>query len=171
MQHPNKNKLLEFYFKEASESEMQDIRTHINTCNSCQNDLKMFKKTTNLLNTLSEEKPEPQTLDLILEEIKPVRRQPIRTGQFSYAFPYIQIALAIPFILAVLYFIQSRLSLSPLWMSLQKFWLFETIGSFGFVAVLFFLLGSFFTLTLAPILLFNSDESVHFKQIVKLSWR
>lgn len=171
MQHPNKSRLLEFYFQEASKNEMQEIREHINGCHLCQSDLQMLAKTTDILQTLSVENPEPKTVDLILAEIKPVKKKPIQAGLLSSAFPYFQIAFAIPFILAVIYFIQNQLSLSSLWTSLQKFWLIESMGSFGFVAVLFFLLGSFLTLTIAPMLLFNSEENFHFKQIDKLSWR
>lgn len=171
MRHPNKNKLLEFYFYEASEPEMQEMRTHINSCASCQNDVQMISKTTEVLTLLPVEIPESETLDLILKEIKPVKHKPIRDKQFSSAFPYFQIAFAIPFILAVIYFFQNQLSISTIWLTLQNFWLIKTVGSFGFVAILFFLLGSFFTLTIAPMLLFNSEKNIHFKQIMKLSWR
>jgi hypothetical protein len=61
--------------------------------------------------------------------------------------------------------------LLPIWESLEKIWIVETIGSFGVVTILFFLVGSFVTLTLAPILLFDNESDISFKHVLKFSWR
>ena len=171
MQHPNKNRLLEYFYKEGSDQEILKTREHLHSCLQCQGYLKSLENTATFLDQLQEEKPEPKTFNLILDEIKPVQQKPIREKQFFLAFPYFQIALSIPFILAIIYFLQSRLSLLPIWESLEKVWIVQTIGSFGVVTILFFLVGSFITLTLAPILLYDSESNNPFKHALKFSWR
>ena len=171
MQHPNKNRLLEYFYNEGVDQDILKTREHLHSCLHCQEYLKTLENTTIFLDQLQEEKPEPQTLNLILDEIKPIQQKPVRERQFFLAVPYFQIALSIPFILAIIYFFQSRLSLMPIWESLEKIWIVETIGSFGVVTILFFFVGSFVTLTLAPILLFDIENNISFKDVLKFSWR
>jgi hypothetical protein len=46
----------------------------------------------------------------------------------------------------------------PLWPSLAKLWIVQTLGSFGFVALAFLGIGAFITLSLAPILYFDLNK-------------
>jgi len=58
----------------------------------------------------------------------------------------------------LIYFVQSQISVLPLWQSLAQSWVIQALGSFGFVALVFFGAGTFITLSLAPILYFDLNK-------------
>ena len=163
MQHPNKNRLLEYFYNEVTEHELLKIREHLHSCSVCEEYLKTLEQTTVSLNQLPDQSPQGNTFDLIQKEISIAPQKLTQKRQLFSALTFFQIALSIHFILAMIYFVQSKLSLLPIWESLEKLWFFETVGSFGVVLVLFFCIGSFITLSIAPILLFDSEKTNHFK--------
>ncbi|MFC1495166.1 hypothetical protein ACFL6W_07795 [Thermodesulfobacteriota bacterium] len=123
------------------------------------------------MNQLPEQVPPEGTFDLMIKEMDILPKKSVQKRQILSALPYFQIALSIPFILAVLYFFQNKLSLLPVWETLEKMWIIETLGSFGLVAIIFFLVGSFITMALAPVLLLDSEKLKDHIQAYKLSWR
>lgn len=171
MEHPNKNRLLEYFYRESNEQNFRKTRDHIQTCVSCREHLSGLKVTTEALNIIPDQKPERNTFDLVLKKITASPRQSLQKRPENSAIPYFQIAAAIPFILAVLYFIHSKLIATTFWLSLEELWIVQTLGSFGLVAVVFFCVGSFLTLSLAPILLFDSEKKNNINQAFKFSWR
>jgi len=171
MQHPNKNRLLEYFYREGSGPGIKRTREHVHECVTCREYLHTLEQTTQVLNELPDQSPSKDSFDLIIKEVDISPKRNMRKRQMNSAIPYFQIALSIPFILAVLYFIQNKLSLLPVWKTLEKIWIIETLGSFGLVGVIFFLVGSFITIALAPVLLLDSEKLKDHNQIYKLSWR
>ena len=163
MQHPNKNRLLEYFYNEVSEHERLKIRKHLFSCSVCEAYIKTLEYTAGTLNQLADQSPLGNTFELIQDNILISPQKSTQKKQIFSAMPFFQIALSIPFILAIIYFIQSKLSLLPIWETMQNLWIFETIGSFGAVLVFFFCLGSFITLSIAPILLFDSEKNNHLR--------
>ncbi len=171
MEHPNKNRLLEYFYHESNEQNFRKTQVHLQSCVSCREHLSGLKVATEALNIIPEQKPQGNTFDLILKEITVSPQQSLQKRPAASVIPYFQIAAAIPFILAVLYFIQSKLAATTFWLSLEELWIVQTLGSFGLVTVLFFCIGSFLTLSIAPILLFDSEKKNNFNQTFKFSWR
>ena len=153
MQHPNKNRLLEYFYKEGSVSERQRIYKHLHDCHDCREYMQTLEQTSNILNELPGHTPPANTFDVMIKEMNISPQKPVKKRQINSVLPYFQIALSIPFILAVLYYFQNKLSLLPVWETLEGIWIIEKIGSFGLVTVIFFLIGSFITMALAPVLL------------------
>lgn len=158
MNHENKNLLLTLYYHEGTEREEKKIEAHVRSCESCQEYLKIMKQTDELLNQWHDEQPLPQTLDLILSSISSTELKPIQASPAISAKPILQIAFSLGIILTLLFFAQSKISLLPIWQSLERWWLVQAIGSFGVVTILFFCIGTFITLSLTPILVFKSNK-------------
>lgn len=170
MQHPNKNRLLEYFYREGSEKEIKRTREHLHDCPDCREYLHTLEQTAGILNQLPEEVPPEKTFDLMIKDMDILPVKTMQKRQVVLALPYLQIALSIPFILAVLYFFQSKLRILPVWEILGKYSIIQVLGSYGLVAVIFFLIGSFVTLALAPVLL-DSEKCKKHKHIYKLLWR
>ena len=171
MQHPNKNRLLEYFYKEGGEPEISKTGEHIHYCPECREYLHTLKNTCGILDGLEDEMPAENSFELIMKAADIAPKKGRATRQGISLMPYFQIALAIPFILSVIYFFQSRLRLLSAWEWLQDIWIIQAIGSFGLIAVIFFLAGCFITLALAPALILSSEKLTNSNQTYELSWR
>ncbi len=110
------------------------------------------------LDKLPEERPLPNTFEKIMENIPVKQPRTVFARPTISAAPFFKIAFSMVFIVLLIYFVQSKISLLPIWDSLQKFWLIEAIGSFGLMMLIFFIVGTFITLSLAPILYFDINR-------------
>ena len=171
MEHPNKNRLLEYFYRESSEQNFRKTQVHLQSCVSCREHVSGLKVATETLNIIPQQKPQHNTFALILKGITVNPQKSFQKRPAISVIPYFQIAAAIPFILAILYFIQSKLTTLSLWLSLEELWIVQILGSFGLVTVLFFCIGSFLTLSIAPILLFDLEKKNNINQAFKFSWR
>jgi hypothetical protein len=159
MNHENKNPLLGLYFHEEAEKTEKKIRKHVLTCQSCQDYLQTLEKTGQFLKSWPDEKPDPQSFERILARI-PERRKKMKPRADSFSFlPVAGIASAIAFIVLVLRLVQPAITRLPLWEALQKSWLVQAIGSFGVSIALFFALGTFAVLSLAPFFYLSTQKS------------
>jgi len=157
MQH-NKNSLLKLFYKEASPQEESELRKHLTTCKECQNYMQFLNRLGATLDKLPEERPLPNTFDNIMENIPVKQPRTVFARPTISAAPFFKIAFSMVFIVLLIYFVQSKISLLPIWDSLQKFWLIDAIGSFGLMMLIFFIVGTFITLSLAPILYFDINR-------------
>lgn len=110
------------------------------------------------LDKLPEERPLPNTFEKIMENIPVKQPRTVFARPTISAAPFFKIAFSMVFIVLLIYFVQSKISLLPIWDSLQKFWLIDAIGSFGLMMLIFFIVGTFITLSLAPILYFDINR-------------
>lgn len=163
MQHPNKNRLLEYFYKEGNEPEIRKTGKHLHDCHECSEYLNTLKNTCGILDKFEDEMPAENSFELIMKTVDAAPRRATAKRQAISLMPYFQIAFAIPFILSVIYFIQSKLQLLSVWEKLQDIWIIEKIGSFGVVAVIFFLAGSFITMAMAPVLLDSEKVKKHYQ--------
>jgi len=157
MQH-NKNSLLKLFYKEASPQEESELRKHLTTCKECQNYMQFLNRMGATLDKLPEERPLPNTFEKIMENIPVKQPRTVFARPTISAAPFFKIAFSMVFIVLLIYFVQSKISLLPIWDSLQKFWLIDAIGSFGLMMLIFFIVGTFITLSLAPILYFDINR-------------
>lgn len=160
MQHPNKNDLLSIYYNEKIKPGAKEtILSHVDSCQTCQNYIKTLHRVDDALTHWQDEKPLPQALDNIMENISAAQTKPVQSRQFIPIMPILQIAFSICFILLIIYIIQSKIIISPIWQTINQFWFVETFGSFGFVLILFFCIGTFLTLSFTPILILDLKKA------------
>jgi hypothetical protein len=154
--HPeNKNAILRLFYGEASQQEARHLRRHLQSCEGCREYLRLLRQMDAAFEQWPDELPAPDTFEKIMANIPQEQPKAIHLRPAFSARPFFNIVFGLLFILLSIYFVQSRLAVQPIWQSLQKLWVFDFLGSFGFVAVLFFAIGSFLTLALAPVLYFD----------------
>ena len=154
--HPeNKNAILSLFYGEAPAQEAQRTRQHLQSCEGCRGYLQLLQQMSDTFDQWPDEQPAPDSFDQIMANIPQERPRIMRLQPAFSARPFFNIAFSLLFILLSIYFVQSRLAAQPIWQALEKLWIFDVLGSFGFVALLFFAIGSFLTLALAPVLYFD----------------
>ncbi len=159
--HGNLNALLKLHFREGTEREIHKIQNHVSICESCRDYLSELEKTECMLHQWKDEKPSAQSLDIIIHQISEGSPVTItRKPSFSF-WPMINIAFSLVCVLALAYFVQSKITLLSIWQTIESNWFVQAVGSFGCVLVLFFAVGSFIALSIAPILLFDSQKIDH----------
>jgi len=158
MPHENKDELLRLFYHEAAPPEEQKARQHLAGCEDCREYMRFLTGMNSALCQWQDEKPLPDTFDRILASIPPEQPRAIYVRPAISARPIFNIAFAMISILLLIYFVQSQISVLPLWQSLAQSWVIQALGSFGFVALVFFGFGTFITLSLAPILYFDLNK-------------
>ena len=158
MPHENKDTLLALFYHEVSPPEEQKIRAHLADCEDCRAYIRLLQRMDSALSQWPEARPLPDTFDRILANIPSERLRASYVRPAVSARPIFNIAFAMISILLLIYFVQSQISVLPLWQSLAQSWVIQALGSFGFVALVFFGAGTFITLSLAPILYFDLNK-------------
>ena len=156
--HPNKNELLALYYGEDVQPGKIDILAHLDSCESCRHYLKILNSIEKKLQQWQNDKPSALTFERIMENISTTSPALVRSSLLIPITPILQIAFGICFIISIVYIIKSQLIHLPIWQVIKSIWLVETFGSLSFVLFLFFCIGTFFTLSLAPILYFESSQ-------------
>ncbi|MGH7595023.1 MAG: hypothetical protein ACREOI_01675 [bacterium] len=156
--HENKDTLLSLFYHEASPLEEQRARQHIASCVECREYMQVLSRVNLALNQWPDEKPLPDTFDRVLANIPPEQPRAFYVKPAISARPIFNIAFAMISILLLIYFVQSRISAFPFWQAFEQYWIVQTLGSFGLVALAFLGLGTFITLSLAPILYFDLNK-------------
>lgn len=159
MIHPNKNELTDFFYNEISAKRREKVKSHLSTCSQCSEYISILNQAGTLLNKLPDMKPAGDTFDRILAGLPREKPQTITEKSTIPILPIFEFALAIVAIVILIFVFQEKLSASATWETLQKTWLVRTIGSFGFVALSFFGIGSFITFSITPILYLDSLKS------------
>ena len=158
----NKNNLLDLYFLEGDEHQYSDIREHVENCENCREYLGTLKKTINVLEKLEDENPSAKVLDNIIEEISTsVPKQVVQKSSIQI-IPILQIAFGQIFLFGIIYFLKINIALMPAWKSIRESWIVQSLGSVGAAVIFVLFAGTFITLSLAPILLFESDKRKNF---------
>jgi len=158
MPHENKDTLLSLFYQEASPQEEQRARQHLASCEDCREYMQVLSRMNSALNHWQDERPAADTLDRILANIPPEQPRTMYVQPGISVRPIFNIAFALISILLLIYFVQSQISALPLWQSLAQYWIVQALGSFGFVALAFLGIGTFITLSLAPILYFDVNK-------------
>jgi predicted anti-sigma-YlaC factor YlaD len=156
--HETKDTLLSLYYHEVSPQEEQRARQHLAACEDCREYMQVLGRMNLALGQWPDEKPLPGTFDNILANFPPEQPRAIYVRPAISARPIFNIAFAMISILLLIYFVQSRVSALPFWQSVEQYWIVQTLGSFGLVALAFLGLGTFITLSLAPILYFDLNK-------------
>lgn len=154
----NKNHILDLYFREGNEDKYPEIKEHLERCESCKEYLTELRQTMGMLSELEEEEPSKDLFDNILSEVSVSVPKPAKKKTGVELVPVLQIAFGEIFLFSLIYFIKTQLTLMPLWKTLEKCWLVQSVGSVGISVIVVLIVGSFITLSLAPVLLMESDK-------------
>ncbi len=156
--HENKDTLLSLFYHEALPQDEKRTRQHLATCEDCRKYWQVLNRMNSALSQWQDEKPLPDTFDRILANIPPEQPAVIYARPAISARPIFNIAFALLFILLLIYFVQSRITMLPIWQTFEQYWFVQALGSFGFVVLAFLGIGTFITLSLAPILYFDLNK-------------
>jgi hypothetical protein len=157
----NKNHLLTLYFHEGTAKEEQKIQSHVNRCDECRDYLLQLEQTDNMLIQWKEEKPLPNTLDLILGEIPLEATTPVELKTSPSITPLLALLFSIIGLFIIISISHDKVTILPFWSTLKDIWPVRAIGSFGVMMILFFILGIFITLALTPVLIMEIQSKKH----------
>jgi hypothetical protein len=158
----NKNYLLDLFYLEGDEHKHSEIREHVKNCENCREYLGTLKKTMNVLNKLEDESPSPKILDNIITEISTSVPKPLVQKTGVQIMPILQIAFGQIFLFGIIYFLKINISLMPAWKFIRESWIVQLLGSSGAAVIFVLFAGTFITLSLAPILLIESNKNKKF---------
>jgi len=151
----NKNRLLTLFFHEGTLREEREIQKHVNGCSDCRDYLLTLDRTNQTLQQWKNESPLPNTLDLIMANIPAKQMKSAAVRPAISIIPILTILFSIVAILGIIFLVHDKVTLLPFWETLKEWWLVRFFGSFGVTTILFFLLGIFVTLSLAPVLILD----------------
>jgi hypothetical protein len=152
----NKNKLLTLFFHEGNEREEKKIQEHVLFCNECRGYISNLEQTDQSLAQWKDEKPRPDTLDRIMQNIPQKQLKPAANKTAVPVFPLITIIFSAIAILTFIVLVKDKITRFPFWKTIESFWIVQQLGPFGVTAFLVFILGFVLTLSLTPILIFES---------------
>ena len=158
----NKNHVLDLYFMEGNEDELKEAREHLESCESCREYFAEIKDSMNLLDNLENEEPDAKVFDNILSKVSDSVPKPAKQNSGIQVIPILQIAFGQILLFAIIYILNLKLSLSSFWIKISDYWFFQYIGSMGIAIIIVLSIGSFVTLSLAPILLFEAKDKKSF---------
>lgn len=160
----NKNYLLDLYYNEGNNNYLTDIKNHLENCENCKNEYAKLQKSLTVLNKIEIEQPSNMVLKNILKEtaiINSIINNEISNGS-NFLNPIIQIIVGIVFVSLVVYIISIKLSLSPIWNYIKSTWFGDSFGSIGVAALIVFIMGSFVTLAISPIMFLTYHQRKNF---------
>ena len=159
----NKNHLLDLYFLEGSEHELNEIREHVANCENCREYLASVKGAMDLFDRLENEAPSENVFDNILAEVSESVPKPSVRRSGVQLTSILEIAFGQIFLFALIYFLKIQITKTSLWSTVQNHWLVQSLGSTGIAVIIVLIAGTFITLSLAPILLFESNDKRSFR--------
>jgi len=159
MKHVSQHDLLDVYYGESSPRKQRRVDQHLSACKECRDYLQFLAKMQKACDRLPEEAPQADTFDRIVAALPPERPRIVPVRPTISAMPFFQIGFLLMVIMLVIYVGQSKLTMLPVWETMEQFWLIQTIGGFGLATLLFLALGTFLSLSIAPILYFDSHKS------------
>lgn len=155
----NKNKILDIYYNEASLKEKETTQNHIKECNLCAEYLESLNMIEKKLDFLHEQKPSDKVLSNILESVETVPTRELKSETTIEIAPFFHIVLGLVFLSAFVYFIVLQLSTITLWKSIEEHWFIQIFGSVGIPVIIVLTIGTFISLALTPILIFELNNN------------
>jgi len=153
MNHPNKNQLISLFFNEINSEDKLIVESHVNQCSICPQYLKTLDQVNGIFSRIKMESPAPETIEYILKNTSSVQMKPAKAPMDLIYRVFIEIGCSLLGIIALIYILQKQIVLLPVWQSIHNLWLFQQIGSVGFVILSIFGLISFVSLALSPFLI------------------
>lgn len=152
------NRLLDLYFSEASELELNEIREHVAGCDNCRSYLASIKETLKILDQLENEAPSANILNNILAEVLESKNKPDYNKLVIKSTSILKIVIGQILLCPLIYLLKILLTQLHFWSLVQNNWLVQLLGNYGIAFIIFLIAGSFITLSIAPMLLLQSYE-------------
>ncbi len=147
--------LLTYFFGESAPEEEREIKNHVRQCQHCQAFLASLEQTNSALNRWSDEKPMPDTLEMIMENIPHQPQALPQRNDLSLA-PVFAIVLSILTIFFALFIFKDQITTLPVLTDLKESWLGQLLGNFGVATISVIALGILASLAFAPILILEA---------------
>ena len=147
--------LTTYFFCLCSQQEEREIKKHVIQCQDCQTFLASLERANNSLNGWFDEKPHPETLDIILQGITQSYESTPQKNNISL-LPVLAITFSIFAILAAIFIFKDHIIMLPFFADLSNTWLGQLLGSFGVVVISVGFLGILASIAFAPILILEA---------------
>jgi anti-sigma factor RsiW len=155
-EHPSPTELLELHFDELRGARRHRIATHVSECPRCRETVESLEWVQRSLATLPEEAPPEDGLARVMERIAHSRR-PART-RAGWLAPVAASLGGVGAGVGVIYAAGARLLTLPMVAEMPLLEPVKALSSFGLATLVFFSVGSFVTLALAPVLMMESQS-------------
>ncbi len=151
--HPDQDRLLSLQLGELDDPERGRIETHLRACESCRDDLTLLAETVALLGRGPEEDPPADGLERVLTAIGQARSTTPSGNEWLR--PALASLAGVATGGFVIYAAGTWLAALPSLAQLPLLEPFRVLSGYGLAAFVFFGVGSFVTLALAPMLLLD----------------
>jgi len=155
----NKNKIVAVYYNEATLREKKNILEHIKECSLCAEYYESLQVIKKKLDFSHEHKPSDKVLSNILESIEIVTAQDVKPKTTIEVVPFFHIALGLVFLSTFAYLIVLQLSTMSLLQSIEEHWFMQIFGSVAIPIFIVLTIGTFISLALTPILIFELNNN------------
>jgi anti-sigma factor RsiW len=155
-EHPSPTELLDLHFDELRGPRRNRIAMHVSDCPRCRETVESLEWVQRSLATLPEEAPPEDGLARVMESIAHSRPS-VRT-RAGWTAPVAASFGGVGAGVGVIYAAGARLLTLPMVAELPLLEPLKVLSSFGLAALVFFSIGSFVTLALAPVLMMESQS-------------
>ncbi len=159
--HPHTDVLAAFALGDIDAPTRQRLSDHVAGCTACRAAVTSLAETAAALAAWPDEDPPDDGLERVLARIATPREAPravaaVPTGWLGAA---LRILAGVLLGAGVISLLGAQLATLPLWTRLSLAAPLRAWGGIGLAAIIFFVIGSFFTLALAPVLLLERSEA------------
>jgi hypothetical protein len=153
--HPSPTDLLDLHFGEAEGRRRARIASHAEECPRCRETLSDLEWVESSLAALPEKEPPAGGLERVLGRVAGERPAAARPN--GWMIPVAASLAGVGAGVGIIYAAGARLLTLPMVAEMQLLEPVKALSSFGLAALIFFGIGSFVTLALAPVLMIESQ--------------
>jgi anti-sigma factor RsiW len=153
-EHPSPTELLDLHFDELRGARRNRLATHVSECPRCRETLSDLEWVESSLAALPEEEPPADGLERVLDRVAGER--PAADRPSGWLAPVAASLAGVGGGVGVIYAAGARLLTLPMVAQIPLLEPVKALSSFGLAALVFFGIGSFVTLALAPALMMES---------------
>jgi anti-sigma factor RsiW len=154
--HPHPNELLACALAEAGDNERRRIEEHVRACEACRAYVTLIEDTTSALADWPEEEPPADGLDRVLARVRSAR--PAGAWRDEWLRPVLASLAGVVLGSLVIYAAGAQILALPSVAQAPLFGPVKAFSGFGLAALVFFGIGSWVTLALAPMLILESQS-------------
>lgn len=159
-EHPQAHLLTALAFGALDAPAHQRLAGHLATCVSCRAEVAAFEETATALADWPDEAPPADGLERLLARVGEVHERPRADDPSAgWLAATLRSLAGVAIGASLIYVLGTHLAALPLWARLPLVAPLRTFGGIGLAALAFFVVGSFFTLALTPVLLLERSEA------------
>jgi anti-sigma factor RsiW len=157
--HPQAQLLTALALGEVDATTRQRLAGHLATCPTCRAEVASLEDTLASLADWPDEAPPTDGLERVLARLAPSPERPrVAAASNGWLAATLRCLAGVSAGATLIYLLGTHLATLSLWTRLTVAAPLRTFGAIGLAALVFFVIGSFFTLALTPVLLLERSE-------------